>query len=160
MRRPLVVLVPLLLALAACGTAKSPAAQPPAPPGASAAPATAASPGGLGTSCEALGQVYSKHMASFAEALSKIVGGATDTPAARRAQAQLSLKAFATAVRDATKSSTDPAVRADGKRTADKLQAEAADPAFFRGIRSGKDVSTVLGPTLTEWLAPVKRHCT
>jgi hypothetical protein len=69
------------------------------------------------------------------------------------------LNAFATAIRESTQSSTDPQVRTDGKQTADKMQAKAADAGFFRAIKTSEEVNTVLGPTLTEWLAPVARHC-
>ena len=155
MRRalPIIPVGVLLVSLAACGTAKSPAAQ----PAGTASAATAA--GTVKVSCETLGQVYTKHMASFANALSQTVGGSPATLAARRQRAQQSLEAFATAVRSATQTSDDQALRADGKRTADQLQAKADDAAFFNRIRTGKDVNTTLGPTLSGWLAPVRGHC-
>ena len=161
MRRalPIIPVGVLLVSLAACGTAKNGDARPAgtAQPGgaASAATTTAA----VKVSCETLGQVYNKHMASFAEALTQTIGGSPATQTTRRQRAQESLKSFATAVRSATQTSDDQALRADGKRTADQLQAKAGDTAFFTGIRTGKDVSAALGPTLSGWLAPVRKHC-
>jgi hypothetical protein len=75
------------------------------------------------------------------------------------AQAQDSLAGFATAVTDATKASDDAQLRADGKQAADQMRAKSADPKFFAGIKTGEDVAQTMGPTLTQWLSPVTRHC-
>ncbi|MEU8820792.1 hypothetical protein [Actinoplanes sp. NPDC048796] len=139
----------LLAATAAggCGMAAQPA------PAASAPPSV---PVALKSTCDALGQAYGERMAPFAESLTTLVG--QGTPDARK-RAQESLAAFATAVDDATRASQDAALRADGKKTADQLRAKSTDAAFFAGIKTEKDVTTTLGPTLKQWLTPVTRHC-
>jgi hypothetical protein len=154
----------VLLAAAACGTATGPTPGGPATLGTASAPgaATQAAEASTRSLCEALGQVYSKNLAPFAEALTEMVdgrkgagGGSQD----HQRQAQQSLKAFATAIRTATQDSTDPQLRTDGKKAADRLQAKAADAGFFSEIKTAEDVNTVLGPTLKEWLSPVAHHC-
>jgi hypothetical protein len=107
------------------------------------------------TSCEAVGEVYNRNLAPFAEAVTKAAGGAE----ASRAEAQKSLKAFATALRGATATSDDARLRADGAQAADRLQAKAADKAYFSRIKTPQDVGTVLGSDLSSWLSPVKSHC-
>jgi len=145
-----------LLSAAACGTAAGPT--PGVPAGTASAPAAAAP--AAKTSCEALGQAYSKNMAPFAQALTDMVaarkkaGGDQGYP-----QVKESLTAFATGIRTATADSTDPRLKTDGNQTADRLQERAADEATFRKIKTTKDVNTMLGPTLKEWLSPVERHC-
>ncbi|SNY54869.1 hypothetical protein [Paractinoplanes atraurantiacus] len=123
-------------------------------PGAASAPPSV--PVELKSTCDALGQVYGERMAPFAESLTTLVG--RRTPDAQK-RAQDSLAAFATAVDDATRASGDAALRADGKKTAEKLRAKSGDPKFFAAIKTEKDVTTTLGPTLKEWLTPVTRHC-
>jgi hypothetical protein len=97
-------------------------------------------------------------MAPFAEALTKFIAGKEGGNASPQ-QAQAALKSFATEVRTATESSPDAQIKADGKQTADRLQERSADAAFFAKIKTDKDVSTLLGPTLKEWLSPVTHHC-
>jgi len=139
-----------LLAAGACGTTKSTGT--PAVPGPQPAALTQTK-----AFCEGLGDVYSKNMGPFADALTKMVttGGAK----ASQTQASRALSAFATAVRGAASTSQDPRLRADGKKAADKLQAQSANKAFFAGVKTTQDVNTVLGPTLRQWLAPVASHC-
>jgi hypothetical protein len=147
-----------LLAPAACGTAKSPSASDPKDAG--PALAATASPE-TKQLCEALGQVYSKNLGPVAAALSKMVAD-RKTPAAAKAsqeQAQEKLGALATAIRGATEANTDPALRADGKKTAEQLQAKSVDDKFFSAIQTSKDVDTTLGPTLKGWLEPTTNHC-
>lgn len=155
----------VLLSAGACGTATNPAPGE-AGVGIGSAAATSgaaqaqAADGSLKSSCEALGQVYSKHMAPLAEALTKLANerqGAGDAKAQR--QVQQSLKSFATAIRDATKDSTDPQLKADGKQTADQMQAKAADAGVFSKVKSAQDVNAALGTTLKGWLSPVEQHC-
>ena len=153
----------VLLTAAGCGTATGSTPGAPAGPGTASAPpaATLAAEASTKSSCQALGEVYSSHIPPFAEALSKMVTGrqsAGADPESQR-QVQKSLSAFATAVRESTQSSTDPQIRTDGKQTADRMQAKAADAGFFRAIKTTEEVNAVLGPTLTEWLSPVARHC-
>lgn len=161
MRRAILALtVGGVLLTAACGTEKSPAASGPAVTGGSVAAAQPA----LAESkalCEALGQVYSENMGPFAETLSKMIADRNSPGGGKNSseQAQQSLSAFATAIRRATQSSANPQVRADGKQTADRLQATSTDDKFFTKVQSAKDVNTVLGPTLKQWLAPVTHHC-
>ncbi|MBL7258134.1 hypothetical protein [Paractinoplanes lichenicola] len=141
----------LLLLASACGTATgSPGTTPQA---ASAAPITTAQAATKST-CEALGQAYGKNMAPFAEALTKYVADRKTIAAA-----QSSLAAFATAVQEATATSEDAQVKADGKQAADKMHAKSTDATFFGTIKTSKDVDKTLGPTMTEWLSPVSRHC-
>jgi len=148
----------VLFSMAACGTATGPT------PGGAAGVVVASAPAAgapaaeatTRSACEALGQVYSKNMAPFAEALAKMVAAGDQ---AHPQPVQQSLKSFATAISAATQSSTDPQVRADGKQTADRLQAKAKDTGFFRTIKTTDDVNKVIGPTLKEWLSPVTRHC-
>jgi hypothetical protein len=144
----------VLLSAAACGTSRDDGDS--AAPTAAPASGAAAQQGQSATksACEALGAVYSKNMAPFAESVTKIVSDKSSPQAA-----QQSLKEFATAVRSATQQSTDAQLRADGKQTADRLQAKSADAAFFSKIKTSKDVNTVLGPNLKEWLSPVTHHC-
>jgi hypothetical protein len=151
----------VLFTIAACGTAAKSGEQPAAAPGGSAAPAAAAlSPEQAATksTCEALGKAFDKSMAPFAEALTKFIAGKEGGNASPQ-QAQAALKSFATEVRTATESSPDAQIKADGKQTADRLQERSADKAFFAKIKTDKDVSTLLGPTLKEWLSPVTHHC-
>jgi hypothetical protein len=151
----------VLFSVAACGTAAKSGEQPAAAPGGSAAPAAAAlSPEQEATksTCEALGKAFDKSMAPFAEALTKFIAskeGGKGSPQ----QAQAALKSFATEVRTATESSPVAQIKADGKQTADRLQERAADATFFAKIKTDKDVSALLGPTLKEWLSPVTHHC-
>ncbi len=145
----------LLGATAACGTATNP------PPGAGTPGPVSLAPEQAQTkaSCEAIGTVYTKNMGAFAESLSKVVAsGPTDAAAARK-DAQQKLSAFSTAIRQTTQTSGDAQLRADGKQAADQLQTTSANAAFFAKIKSNQDVTTVLGPTLKEWLAPVTHHC-
>jgi hypothetical protein len=150
-----------LLLAAACGTSKSPST-----PANNGAPAVGAS-GGAGalpaaatetkTLCESLGEVYNKNMGVFAESLTKMV--AADGSKATVQEAQVALKSFSVALRGATDKSTDAQLRSDGKQAADQLQTKSADPKFFKTIKTSTDVTTVLGPSLKEWLAPVQHHC-
>ncbi|MBM2621076.1 hypothetical protein JIG36_36805 [Actinoplanes sp. LDG1-06] len=144
----------LLGAVASCGTATNSGNPAVGTPGAAAAPASTA-PAAIRTTCEALGQAYGKNMAPFAEALTRFV-----TDRKTIATAQQSLAAFATAVQDATAASTDAQLKADGKQAADRMHAKSTDAQFFGAIKTTKDVDKTLGPTLTEWLSPVQRHCT
>jgi hypothetical protein len=149
----------VLFSAAACGTTTNPA---PGGAGVGIGSATAPAPGVLASqqairsSCEALGEVYSKNMAPVAESLSKLADGADKK---KQQQAQQALRAFATEIRSATQRSTDPQVRTDGKKTADQLQAKAADADLFSKIKTNEDVNTVLGSTLKEWLSPIDQHC-
>jgi hypothetical protein len=95
-------------------------------------------------------------MAPVAEALTKLVD---NTDKKTRQQAQQAMKAFAGEIRRATQDSTDPQLRTDGKKTADQLQAKAADAELFSKIKTNEDVNTVLGSTLKEWLSPIEQHC-
>jgi hypothetical protein len=149
----------VLFSAAACGTATNPApgeqavgiGSETAPP-----PGVRASESSLKTSCEAIGQVYSKNMAPVAEALSKLPDGSGKK---NQQQAQQALKAFATEIRGATQQSPDPKLRTDGEKTAKVLQAKAADAGLFSKIKTNEDVNTVLGSTLKEWLSPIDQHC-
>ena len=151
----------VFLTASACGTAKSPAAS--GTPNAGTAATAAADPALADTRavCDAVGQVLNKNIGPFAEALGKMLAGRqTAGGGATLVQpAQQSLKSFATSILGATQTSTNAQVRADGKQTADTLQAKSADTAFFRKIQTTKDMDTVLGPTLKEWLSPVTHHC-
>jgi hypothetical protein len=156
MRRALfgVVAGGLLLGAAACGTTGGPT------PGAGT-PGTggpvSVAPEQLATkaSCEAIGDVYTKNMGAFASSLSKV----PDTGDIARKDAQQKLGDFGTAILGATGTSTDAQMRADGKQAAGKLAATAKDAGFFARIKTTSDVSTVLGPTMKDWLAPVTHHC-
>jgi hypothetical protein len=134
-----------LVLAAACGTDTS----------ATPSPTATAVDAGNKQACEAVGQAYAKSMAPFAEAVTKAAGGT----AADRKQAQQKLEAFAASIRTATENSTDAQIRADGVRTADQLKAKSADAKLFAGIKTQQDVSTLLGPTLKEWLSPITHHC-
>ncbi|MBG0565584.1 hypothetical protein [Actinoplanes aureus] len=138
-----------LLAAAACGTAQSgnTTATAPSAPVATAPPAVAAT-------CEALAEAYGENMAPYAKALHGLIADRKAT-----APAQQALAGFATAVQDATKASGDEELRIEGKEAADKLRAKSADAKFFAGIKTTEDVNKAIGPTLTEWLAPVHRRC-
>jgi hypothetical protein len=150
----------VLFSAAACGTASNP--PPGGGPGVGIGSATAPPPGVLASeasikaSCEAIGTVYSRNMAPVAEALTKLVD---NTDKKTRQQAQQAMKAFAAEIRRATQGSTDPQLRTDGKKTADQLQAKAADAELFSKIKTNEDVNTVLGSTLKEWLSPIEQHC-
>lgn len=160
MRRAILALtVGGVLLTAACGTEPIPAASGPAATG----KAVAAQPALVESKalCEALGRVYSENMGPFAQTLSKMIAD-RHAPGGEKASsepAQQTLSAFAKAIRGATQSSADAKVRADGKKTADRLQATSTDEKFFAKVQSDKDVNTVLGPTLKQWLAPVSQHC-
>ncbi|MBU2668278.1 hypothetical protein KOI35_32675 [Actinoplanes bogorensis] len=156
MRRTVPVLLAggLLFTAAACGTAKGPASTAAGTPGAAAAPAASTAPAAIRTTCEALGQAYGKNMAPFAEALTKFVADRKTI-----ATAQQTLASFATAVQEATASSADAQLKADGKQAAEAMHKKSTDAKFFATIKTSKDVDKALGPTLTEWLSPVSRHC-
>jgi hypothetical protein len=167
MRRAVLTLVAggvLLAGAAACGTAAGPTPGGPAGTAQAAAgnPSEQAALADTRAVCEALGQVYGKNIGPFAAAVSSMItnrsaaGGAAKTA---QAQAQQTLGTFATAVRTATQTSTNPQVRADGAQTADQLRAKSTDTAFFSKIQTSKDLDTLLGPTLKNWLAPVTHHC-
>jgi hypothetical protein len=149
----------VLFSVAACGTATNPA---PAGPGVGIGSATAPPPGvqasqaSIKDACEAVGTVYSRNMAPVAESLTKLVD---NTDKKTRQQAQQAMKAFAAEIRRATEKSTDAKLRTDGKKAADRLQAEAADADLFSKIKTNEDVNTVLGSTLKEWLSPIEQHC-
>ena len=136
----------VLLAAASCGTATGSNA----PAYVASAPTT----GGPGFTCEALSRAYGKNMAPLAQALTTLVADRKTVT-----QAQKSLAAFATSVAEATKTSDDAQIRADGKQAADRMRAKSADKKFFAAIKTTKDVDQTMGPTLTEWLSPVARHC-
>ncbi|GAB2567862.1 hypothetical protein Aab01nite_44220 [Paractinoplanes abujensis] len=140
----------VLVIASACGTATNSTTT--AAP-ASAAPVTTAQAATKST-CEALGQAYGKNMAPFAEALTKYVADRKTI-----ATAQSSLAAFATAVQEATATSKDAQIKADGKQAADKMHAKSTDAKFFSAIKTSKDVDKTLGPTMSDWLSPVQRHC-
>jgi len=139
----------VLLSATACGTA----------PGTTGTPSVASAPAGsapaaVASTCEALGQAYSKNIATFAESLTNLVADRKTV-----AQAQKSLAGFATAVSDATKASENAELKADGKLAADQMLAKSKDKKFFAGIKTGEDVNQTMGATLTGWLSPVTRHC-
>jgi hypothetical protein len=146
-----------LLAAAGCGITMTPS------PVASPAPSAAAPPaaGSLRSTCEAVGQAYGDNLGPFAKALTELADArqqAGDEKALRR-EVQRSLTALATALRAATRQSTDPRLRADGEQTAERLRATATDAGFLRTVKTDQDVQTVLGPTLKQWLSPVTQHC-
>lgn len=141
-----------LLTLAACGTASGGTTATPAVPGGGQPPAVASQ---TKAGCEAVGQAYTKSMGPLAEAVTKMVNGGGGTAA----QAQAKLKDFSAAIRTATEQSGDAELRADGKQTADALQAKSADAKTFSAIKTQDDVSKLLGPTLKGWLSPVTQHC-
>ena len=138
----------VLLSAAACGTATGTTAT------TTVASAPSAVPGAIGSTCEALSRAYGKNMAPLAQSLTAFVA---DRKTVTRAQD--SLATFATAVADATKASDDAQIRADGKQAADRMRAKSADKKFFAAIKTTKDVDQAMGPTLTQWLSPVARHC-
>jgi hypothetical protein len=135
----------LVVCLAACGTDV-------------AASPTASAPSvdvGVKNTCEAVGQAYATGMAPFAQAVTKAAGGT----AADRLAAQGKLATFALLIDSATSGSTDAQLRADGKQAADQLKAKSADAKLFAGLKTQQDASTLLGPTLKEWLSPITHHC-
>lgn len=164
MRRAVRVLLVggMLFTATACGTASKSPDVPAAVPGGSAAPATAGlseEQAATKDTCEALGKAFDKSMAPFAESLTQLIASRKEAANASPQQAQAALKAFATEIRGATQSSPDAQLKADGKQTADRLQERSADATFFAKIKTDKDVSALLGPTLKEWLSPVTHHC-
>ncbi|WP_433789119.1 hypothetical protein [Actinoplanes sp. CA-252034] len=147
MRRVLYALLTggALLTATACGTApNSPGTAPAAPPSTPAA----------GAACEALAQVYDKNMGSYAKALTALAADPKTI-----AQAQQSLAAFATAVQGATETSADTQLQAAGKQAAKQMHDKSTDAKFFATIKTTEDVTEAIGPTLSEWLSPVQRHC-
>jgi hypothetical protein len=154
----------MLLPMAACGTATNPA---PGEPAAGIGSATAAAPevraseASTKASCEALGQAYSKNMAPLAEALTKLatVRGSAGDDKVPQGQVRQALTTFAAAIGGATQGSTDPQLRADGKKTAAKLTAKAADKKVFSEVKTTDDVNTALGSTLKQWLSAVDQQC-
>jgi hypothetical protein len=139
----------VLLSAAACGTAT----------GTTAATTTASAPAAtvppaVATTCEALGQAYGNNIPALAKALSTLVADPKTV-----AHAQESLATFADAVADATKASGDAQLRADGKQVADQMRAKSGDTKLFAAIKTTKDVDQTMGPTLTQWLSPIARHC-
>jgi hypothetical protein len=151
MRRTIVTLLVggVLLSATACGTATGTTAPTPA----------ISAPGGgvtaaVASTCEALGQAYEKNIAALAKSLTTLVADRKTV-----AEAQQSLAAFADAVTDATKASDDTELRADGKKAADAMRAKSEDTKFFAAIKTPEDVDKTMGPTLTQWMSPVNRHC-
>jgi hypothetical protein len=139
----------VLFSAAACGTAPSTET-----PNTGGSAPVAGAPPAVAATCEALGQAYEKNIATFAQALTAMVADRKSVD-----KAQKSLAAFGTAVADATQTSEDAQLRADGKQAADQLKAKSADPKFFAAIKTSKDVDQTMGPTLTGWMSPISRHC-
>ncbi|WP_433291976.1 hypothetical protein ACQP2F_26795 [Actinoplanes sp. CA-030573] len=150
MRRGVLALL-FVLPLAACGTDRTGLDGQPAVAGSLASVAADTK-----TACEAVGAAYTKNIGPFAEAVTKLTPAGT---AADRKAAQQRLGDFATSIRTATEKSADPRIVADGKATADALKAKASDPAVFAAIKTPQDASTLLGPTLKQWLSPINHHC-
>ena len=153
----------VLCSAAACGTATPAPGEPGAGIGSATPPPAAEQSAAASTrsACEALGLVYSRYMAPFAQSLTELVDGREKAGDAEkyRKEVQEALTAFATGIRTATKESTDPELRNDGERTAARLTAEDTREDLFKEVRTRKDVDTTLGPTLKEWLSPVDAHC-
>jgi hypothetical protein len=155
----------VLLSAAACGTVNNP---PPGGSGVGVGSATAppaaerSAEAAARSSCEALGRVYSRYMAPYAQSLTELVAARNGDGDAKKGQQEVrtSLKAFATAIRGATQDNPDPQVRTDGKRAADTLQAKADDAGTFTAIKTNEDVNKAVGATLQQWLSPVNQHCT
>jgi hypothetical protein len=169
MRRAVIALVAggVLLAAAACGTAPAPsstgsgaAAGTQAP--ASTDPKVQASLTDTRQVCEAVGKANSKDIGPFAASVSKLVAsrkaGGTAAAAAKQ-DAQHALVTYGEDLRAATQGSANEQVRADGTTVADTLKAKAADNATFDQLKTNTDIATLLGPTMTEWTAPVSKHC-
>jgi hypothetical protein len=154
----------VLLSAAACGTATNPA---PGEAGvgigtASAPPAAQRSAeASTRSACEALGKVYSRHMAPFAQALTELADARKTAGDDKKNEQEVkqALTAFATAIGSATAESTDPELRTAGKQTAEKLKAKAADAKSFSAVKSTQDVNTTLGSTLKDWLSPLDQQC-
>jgi hypothetical protein len=154
----------VLLSAAACGTATNPApgeagvgiGTASAPP-----PAQRSAEASTRSACEALGQVYSRHMAPFAQALTELADARKSPGDDKKNEQEVkqALTAFATAISGATAESTDPELRTAGKETADKLKAKAADTKSFSAVKSTQDVNTTLGSTLKGWLSPLDQKC-
>ncbi|MCA2215065.1 hypothetical protein [Jidongwangia harbinensis] len=169
MRRALLVLTAgLLLATTACGTDQTSGglgpgtSRPPAPAvgGTTAPTLSAEKQAALAKTkavCESVGQAYTRNMGPFAESMSTMVAQKNAKPS--REKAQQALSAFAQDIRTATQAGADTEARAAGKKTADQLQAKAADDTIFTGVKTAEDLETVLGPTLKEWLEPITEHC-
>ncbi|MEV4279622.1 hypothetical protein [Actinoplanes xinjiangensis] len=134
----------VLFTVAACGTT------PRGPGTGAAAPTTPPA----GAACEALAKVYDQNMAPYAKALTAVAADPRTVT-----QAQQTLAAFATAVQDATKTSVDTQMQAAGKQAAKQMHDRSKDKKFFAAIKTTEDVGKAIGPTLSEWLAPVQRHC-
>jgi hypothetical protein len=149
----------VLLSAGACGTASNPAPGGGVGIGSATAPPAAERSAEVSTrsACEALGQVYSKHMAPYAQALTQLVE--KDGAKPEQQTVQKSLTSFAAAILGATKDSPDPQLRSDGKKAADTLQAKAKDAGTFTAIKTNEDVNTAVGSTLKQWLSPVEQHC-
>ena len=149
----------VLLSAAACGTANNPAPGAGVGVGSATAPPAAERSAEVSTrsACEALGKVYSEHMAPYAQALTQFVE--KDGAQPERQTVQKSLTSFATAIREATKDNPDPQVRTDGEKTAKTLQAKAKDNGTFTAIKTNADVNTAMSTTLKQWLSPVEQHC-
>jgi nitrous oxide reductase accessory protein NosL len=133
----------VLLTASACGTASN-----------DAAPATPATISAVGATCEALARVYAENMGPYARALTALT---TDPKTV--AQAQQALAAFATAVREATRTSADTQMQAAGQQAAKRMHDKSTDTGFFSTVKTTQDVTTAIGPTLSDWLSPVKQHC-
>lgn len=155
----------VLLSAGACGSATNPApGEAAAGIGSATAPPAAmrSAEASIRSSCEALGQAYGRNMAPLAEALTELADTrqrAGDDKVSQQ-QARQALKAFAGAIRGATQNSPDPALRTAGKKTADQLQAKAADAKVFNEVKTTEDVNKALGTTLKGWLSPVDQQCT
>nr|BFE70783.1 hypothetical protein GCM10020092_040840 [Actinoplanes digitatis] len=112
MRRAVQALVigGVLLPAAACGIATGPTTAAPVGAPAATSAAAPAADGSIRSSCEALGQVYGKNLAPFAEALTDLVAARQKASSDKepRAEVRRSLTEFASAIRAATSASTDP----------------------------------------------------
>ncbi|MFC4065943.1 hypothetical protein [Actinoplanes subglobosus] len=138
-----------LLTASACGTAPDSGTK-----SAASAPAVAVTTPAAGAACEALAQVYGKNMALYAQALTNLAADPKTI-----AQAQQSLAAFATAVQEATSTSVDSQMQAAGKQASEQMHKKSTDAKFFATIKTPDDVNKAMGPTLSEWLAPVAGKC-
>jgi hypothetical protein len=139
------------VAVAGCGSAGGGAAA-----GAPAAPSTTAPSAGFSPPvtentrqvCDKINRAVADGAAAFGRDLGTLAGhlagGNTADATAARKSALARLTALATTIRAAAGTAEDTEVRASARRTADQIDALAADPALLSGLKSTKDLAPVI----------------
>ncbi|MEV6600978.1 hypothetical protein AB0M36_29635 [Actinoplanes sp. NPDC051346] len=157
----------LLLTASACGDTKSDtdtAAAPATPTVTASASPTADYTEDTEKVCGKIKKiVVGKNMKTFAEELAKytVFKEANATAEAKKARvgAEEGLKDLGKALNDATAEAKDPELKAAGEETLRSMTSTAEDDAWFKKLKTEKDLDKALETGITEWLTPLDNFC-